>query len=52
MGDSINQEQQMEKNGLNPVICLSKLEEKAALFGSAKLCADSFYSNLINPKNR
>lgn len=44
-------EQQLKKNGLNPAICLSKLEEKAALFGSAKLCDDSFYSELINAKN-
>lgn len=44
-------EQQLKKHGLNPVICLSKLEEKAALFGSAKLCDDSFYFELINTKN-
>lgn len=43
--------QQLKKNGLNPAIYLSKLEEKAALFGSAKLCDDSFYSELINTKN-
>ncbi|MGC9355805.1 MAG: ROK family protein, partial [Mariniphaga sp.] len=43
-------EQQLKKHGLNPAICLSKLEEKAALSGSAKLCDDSFYSELINAK--
>jgi len=43
-------EQQLKKNGLNPAICLSELEEQAALFGSAKLCDDSFYTDLINAK--
>lgn len=43
-------EQQLKKHGVNPAICLSELEEQAALFGSAKLCDDSFYSNLINAK--
>lgn len=41
---------QFEKNSLNPVICLSKLEEQAALFGSAKLCDDAFYSDLLKTK--
>lgn len=41
---------QFFKNRLNPALCLSKLEEMAALFGSAKLCDDSFYSALINSK--
>jgi len=43
-------EQQFEKNGVSPAICLSKPEEEAALFGSAKLCDDSFYSDLIKAK--
>ncbi|MCA1760855.1 MAG: ROK family protein, partial [Bacteroidales bacterium] len=43
-------EQQFEKSGVNPAICLSKPEEEAALFGSAKLCDDSFYSDLIKAK--
>jgi len=43
-------ELQFEKNGLNPAACLSKLEEQAALFGSAKLCDDLFYFDLIKPQ--
>lgn len=43
-------EQQFEKYGVSPAICLSKLEEEAALLGSAKLCDDSFYSELIEAK--
>lgn len=41
---------QFKKNGLTPVICLSTIEEQAALFGSAKLCDDAFYSDLLKTK--
>jgi len=43
-------EQQLKKMEVNPAICLSKPEEDAALFGSAKLCDDSFYNGLLNAK--
>lgn len=38
---------QFEKNGLRTAICISKTDETAALFGSAKLCDDSFYSQIL-----
>lgn len=40
-------EDQFEKNGLQTAICISKTDETAALFGSAKLCDDDFYSQII-----
>lgn len=39
--------QQFEKNSLQTAICISKTDETAALFGSAKLCDDGFYSQII-----
>jgi len=40
-------EHQFEKYGLQTAICLSKTDETAALFGSAKLCDDNFYRDII-----
>ena len=40
-------EEQLEINGLNTIICLSKTDETAALFGSAKLCDDDFYNQIV-----
>jgi glucokinase len=42
--------QQFEKNGFQTAICISKTYESAALFGSAKLCDDGFYSQMITLK--
>ena len=39
--------EQFEKNQLQTAICLSKTEETAALFGSAKLCDDNFYRKIV-----
>jgi glucokinase len=39
------------KNGLTTTISLSSLDEKAALFGSARLCDDDFYKQLFIQKN-
>lgn len=41
---------QFEKNKLQTSICLSKTDETAALFGSAKLCDDGFYRQIISQK--
>ena len=41
--------EQFELNGLQTAICLSKTEETAALFGSAKLCDDNFYRKIVQP---
>jgi glucokinase len=43
-------EHQFEIKGLQTAICLSKTDETAALFGSAKLCDDSFYNQIIKAK--
>jgi glucokinase len=40
-------QEQFEKNQLQTAICLSKTEETAALFGSAKLCDDNFYRKIV-----
>jgi len=40
-------EYQFEKYGLQTAICLSKTDETAALFGSAKLCDNNFYRDII-----
>jgi hypothetical protein len=39
--------EQFEKKQLQTAICLSKTEETAALFGSAKLCDDNFYRKIV-----
>jgi len=39
--------EQFEKYGLQTAICLSKTDETAALFGSAKLCDNNFYRDII-----
>jgi glucokinase len=41
---------QLRNNNVNSAICLSEMEENAALFGSAKLCDNTFYSELIKAK--
>jgi len=38
---------QFEKNSLQTAICISKTDETAALFGSAKLCDDDFYRKIV-----
>lgn len=43
-------ENQLRNNNVKPTICLSEMEEYAALFGSAKLCDNTFYSKLIKDK--
>lgn len=43
-------EQFLEQEGLDVHIYPSKLDETAALFGSAKLCDDAFYNQLIKAK--
>lgn len=42
---------QLSNSKVNPTICLSEIAEYAALFGSAKLCDNTFYSELIKAKN-
>jgi len=39
---------QFEINGLQTAICLSKTDETSALFGSAKLCDNNFYNQIIS----
>jgi glucokinase len=39
--------EQFERNQLQTAICLSKTEESAALYGSAKLCDDNFYREIV-----
>jgi len=41
---------QLRNSNVNPAIYLSEMEEYAALFGSAKLCDNRFYSELIKAK--
>ncbi|SHI79577.1 glucokinase [Tangfeifania diversioriginum] len=43
-------EAQLRNTNVNPTICPSEMEENAALFGSAKLCDNTFYSKLIKTK--
>lgn len=40
-------QEQFEKNQIQTAISLSKTEETAALFGSAKLCDDNFYRRIV-----
>ena len=40
-------QEQFKKYQLQTAICLSKTDETAALFGSAKLCDDNFYRKII-----
>ena len=40
-----------DESEIEVAISVSNLDETAALFGSAKLCDDDFYEQLINPKN-
>jgi glucokinase len=40
-------EKQFDINGLQTAICLSKTDETAALFGSAKLCDEDFYRKIV-----
>ncbi len=44
-------EEQFRKHSVNPVVYLSRMEENAALIGSARLCDDSYYSRIIKPDN-
>jgi len=39
--------EQFEKNSLRIAVCLSETDETAALFGSAKLCDNDFYSQIL-----
>jgi glucokinase len=41
---------QLRNSNVNPVIYPSEMDEYAALFGSAKLCDNRFYSELIKAK--
>jgi len=43
-------ETQLKNSNVNPALCLSEMEESAALFGSAKLCDNTFYSKKIKAK--
>lgn len=40
-------EAQLAARGVGPALCISTLEEQAALFGSSKLCDETFYAELI-----
>ncbi|MCC5929025.1 MAG: ROK family protein [Cyclobacteriaceae bacterium] len=44
---STEMEEEFKRSRVNPAIYLSRLEEEAALLGSAKLCDESFYADLI-----